>query len=120
MTTRITAPDARANGSTYIGPTVLDFRDGVAVTTVALPVATRAYLARRGYTVQDLDTPTPAGDPVVVEVPPVEADPAPEVDLDGLTVAQLRAYAKDHKIDLAGATRKADILAAIRGEGSEE
>ena len=34
--------------------------------------------------------------------------------LDGLTVPELQAYAEDHGIDLAGATKKADIAAAIR------
>ncbi len=38
----------------------------------------------------------------------------PEGDLEDLKVADLKAYAKDHDVDLDGATRKDDILAAIR------
>lgn len=34
--------------------------------------------------------------------------------LDGLTVPELQTYAEDHSIDLAAATKKADIVAAIR------
>lgn len=36
------------------------------------------------------------------------------VNLDTMTVAQLKAYAAEHEIDLTGKTLKADILAAIK------
>ncbi len=38
--------------------------------------------------------------------------------LDGMTVAQLKEYAANNGIDLGGATRKADILAAIEAAGA--
>lgn len=40
-------------------------------------------------------------------------DADPVKDVDEMTVAELRAYAKDHDINLGGATKKDDILAAI-------
>lgn len=40
-------------------------------------------------------------------------DPPEDAPLDGLTVAELRNVATERGIDLEGATRKADILAAL-------
>lgn len=48
----------------------------------------------------------------VVEPEPVEL--AEVVDMGGMTVADLVEYAAEAGIDLGGATRKADILAAIQ------
>jgi hypothetical protein len=43
-----------------------------------------------------------------------EAAPAaPTIDLDAMTVEELKAYAVDKGIDLGDATKKADIRAAI-------
>lgn len=51
------------------------------------------------------------------------ADPEPdtsgdesagEVDLDEMNLAELRDYAKDHNIDLHGATKKDEVLAEIK------
>lgn len=39
---------------------------------------------------------------------------AEAADLDSMTVAQLKAYAAEHEIDITGKTLKADILAAIK------
>lgn len=39
-------------------------------------------------------------------------------DLDDLTVAELRDRAEADGIDLAGATKKADIVSALRSEGN--
>lgn len=55
MTTKITAPDARFTGPTYIGPTILDFREGVASTDVKLQPGTLRYLEKCGYKVDDGD-----------------------------------------------------------------
>lgn len=52
MSTKITAPVADFTGSTAIGPAVLDFTDGVAVTDVELQPGTVAYLEGNGYTVE--------------------------------------------------------------------
>lgn len=38
-----------------------------------------------------------------------------EIDWDTMTVSELEAYAEAHGIDLSGAKRKADIIAAIEG-----
>ena len=45
----------------------------------------------------------------------VEAEPSfPDGDpADSWKVDQLKAYAAEHNVDLSGATKKADILAAI-------
>ncbi len=43
-------------------------------------------------------------------VPPA----APVVDLDALKVADLKAHAEKNQIDLGGASKKADIIAAIK------
>lgn len=48
-------------------------------------------------------------------------DPDPAAagqDLEALTVAKLREYASDHDVDLAGATRKDDLIAAIVAAGA--
>ena len=43
---------------------------------------------------------------------PYEADDLPE-DLQALNLAELREIAKEQGVDLGGATRKADIIAAL-------
>ncbi|MDF2722106.1 MAG: hypothetical protein K0Q59_1781 [Paenibacillus sp.] len=43
-----------------------------------------------------------------------EDDPEKPVELDDMTVPQLREYANTNNIDLGGATKKPDILSAIR------
>lgn len=39
-----------------------------------------------------------------------------EVPLTSMTVPELRAYAAEHGVDLGGATRKADIIAALQAQ----
>lgn len=41
------------------------------------------------------------------------------VDIGGLKVAELKAYASEHGIDLGEATKKADIVAAITAAEAE-
>ena len=49
------------------------------------------------------------------ENPAVEqAEPEQEEPLDKMTLAELREYAKEHDINLGGATKKADVLKAIK------
>ncbi len=43
-----------------------------------------------------------------------EIDTATDDDLDGMTVTNLKAAAKDEGVDLGNASAKADIIAAIR------
>ena len=50
------------------------------------------------------------------EPPPPRTVPVVSVDLAGLTLAELRAYAAENGIDLRGATRKADVLRALQRE----
>lgn len=65
-------------------------------------------LAESGLIVRVAD-PTPGDEPSSWA-----PDPAEPVDLDAMTVAELVEYAAVADIDLGGATRKADIIAAIR------
>lgn len=53
-------------------------------------------------------------DPTPGDEPSWAPEPAEPVDLDAMTVAELIEYAAVADIDLGGATRKADIIAAIR------
>ena len=43
----------------------------------------------------------------------VADEPEATVDLESMTVEQLREYAQEHEIDLQNATKKADLLLAI-------
>ncbi len=53
--------------------------------------------------------------PGLVEVPEPAANP-----LDAMSVEQLKDYATEHGIDLAGASRKAEIVAAITAAESQD
>ena len=56
-------------------------------------------------------------EPETVAAEPAEeesADEGLEAELEGMNVPQLRKYAKEHGIELGGATKKVDILAAIK------
>lgn len=44
----------------------------------------------------------------------VGSTPQDAEELDGMTVAELKLYAERHGIELAGATKKDEILAAVR------
>lgn len=44
----------------------------------------------------------------------VEGDFTPNDPLAEMSLVELKAYAKEHEIDLAGASKKKDILAKIR------
>lgn len=101
MATTIRSPQDGFTGSTYIGPTILDFTNGTATTDVPLAPGTVRYLQRAGYEVEQGGA-TQDGD-----------------DLFSLTVDQLRDYADTHGVDLAGASRKADIVAAIAAANQE-
>lgn len=55
------------------------------------------------------------------EEPAADGPAAAEaVDLDSMTVVQLKAYAAEHEIDITGKTLKADILAAIKAAEAPE
>lgn len=59
----------------------------------------------------------PKAEPEPEAAEPAEEESAKEVleaELEGMNVPQLRKYAKEHGIELDGATKKVDILAAIK------
>ena len=48
-----------------------------------------------------------------------EGNEQEQVDFDGMKVAELKAYAEENGIDLGEATKKADILSAIKAAGQD-
>ncbi|MEN1976995.1 hypothetical protein [Cellulomonas olei] len=100
---KVTHPDLSFTGPVVIGPLALDFRAGAASAEDISP-ALRSYLQVAGYTV----TADPAPPRAYPEGPVTE----------GWSGKQLDAYASEHGIDLAGATRKADKVAAIGAAAS--
>lgn len=54
-----------------------------------------------------------AVDAGLAEIVSDEANDAVPADVDAMSVEQLKAHASDKGVDLAGATKKADIIAAI-------
>ena len=81
--------------------------DGARVPATATAEAVERLLAE-GLLVEDDPAPKPA-DETASEVDLVEDRP----DFGSMNLDQLRQYAADHGIDLAGATRKNDIIAAV-------
>lgn len=93
----------------------VSFVDGVGETTDSSALA---YFARHGY---EIDSGAPL-DPADPDGP----GSAEDSGLEAMTVDELRQMAAEADIDLEGATRKADIIAAITaaldpdGPGSAE
>lgn len=79
----------------------VQFQDGTA-TVESLAPSARAYFERAGYVLGTVEADTTTGD----------QGPAP-ASFDGMKVADLRAYADTHDIDLGDATKKADIVAVL-------
>lgn len=71
------------------------------------------YFYSAGYAVHG-DSQSPEGyEPPELELASGEA-PAPEaIDLDSLTVEQLKELADEHEVDLTGLARKAEIVEAL-------
>lgn len=61
------------------------------------------------------DDSEPEPEPVVEAIPVAGDAPGQDVrqDFESMNLDELRTYAGEHGVDLAGATRKADIIAAI-------
>ena len=59
-----------------------------------------AFYERRGYLIE-------------------HADPVATLPFDALTVAQLKAYAAEHGVDLGEAKEKADLVAVLTGKPAE-
>ena len=61
------------------------------------------------------ETPAVEPDNVPDETPAVEqVEPKQEEPLDEMTLAELKDYAKEHDINLGGATKKTDVLEVIK------
>lgn len=60
-----------------------------------------------------VNTPTPSGAPTAAEQAATVAQGG-EKGIDDMTVAELKAYADEHNVNLEGASVKADIIAAIK------
>ena len=75
-------------------------------------------LLAEGLLVEDAPAPDPVVDERAAELGPVEVEPVARVAeapaFRSMNLDQLRQYAADHNIDLGGATRKDDIVAAIK------
>lgn len=95
---KITHPEQGFSGPLVIGALSLEFRGGVAHTDELNPVM-HSYLQTTGYGVENAPAPRPA-------------HPSGPVDT-GWSVKELTAFADENGIDIAGASRKADIVAAI-------
>lgn len=90
-----------ANGKTYRVRWNEDgFTVGAEVELASVPPVTYSELSIKAKCANNLDS--------------IGGYEPAETDIDEMTVAELRAYAKANNIDLDGARAKADILAAIK------
>lgn len=95
---KVHSPNAEYSGRQVYGETVIEFVDGEAEVD-ELSVGIRQYFADAGYVITR------------------EAETTGITVTDGLderTVEDLKGYAVEHGVDLGEATRKGDIVAAIR------
>lgn len=103
MATKITAPVKGYTGQTFIGPAVLDFDNGVAVTDVFISDGVRAYLDGNGYVVAEFDGDDSnqgggdAFDPGKHSVDEVTAYLADADDAEVVRVKQVEAEGKNRK-----------------------
>ncbi len=107
---RVTAPNPEFSGSRF----GVRFFNGRASTDDAIAIG---RLLRAGYLVDDRgDRPVQTQDEPEPELTP-EPEPEPEadqLDLESLTVRELVTLAGDRNIDLQGARRKSELIAAVR------
>ncbi len=61
-----------------------------------------------------------AGETKPIEEEPVKSEPVETVPDSTWKNADIEAYAEEHGIDLGGATKKADMIAAITADTKEE
>lgn len=81
------------------------------------------YDAHAVFEAEDKDVPALVSKGAIVIEPPkaAEGSEGGEKSIDNMKLDELKAYAEEHNIDISGAERKADILAAIKAaESSEE
>lgn len=77
------------------------------------------YPAHATFEVEDKDVDALVIKGAIVVVPPEGSDGG-EKSIDNMKLDELKAYAEEHNIDISGAERKADILAAIKAAESSE
>lgn len=74
------------------------------------------YPAHTPFEVDDNDVESLVAQGAIVTVPPEKKGKA----VDDMNVNELKAYAKEHEIDISGAEKKADIIAAIKAAKESE
>lgn len=75
------------------------------------------YPAHATFEVEDKDVAALVSKGAIVVVPPEDNGKS----IDNMKLDELKAYAEEHNIDISGAEKKADVLAAIKAaESSEE
>lgn len=94
------------------------FADGVGHTEDA---ASLAYFRRHGYTIEQALPEAVEGDEAEREAPATgtpmsEAEGDELIDLESMTVDQLKAFAAEHEYALGEATKKAEIIEAITSQ----
>lgn len=72
-----------------------------------------SYPAHTPFTVEDKDVEALVKDGAIVTVPPKTVKNS-EKSFDDMKVDELKAYAESNNIDISKASKKADILAAIK------
>lgn len=80
------------------------------------------YPAHTPFEVDDNDVETlvKAGAIVIIPAESVEGGEAPTKTIDGMKVDELKAYAEEHNIDISGATKRTEIIAAIKAAKESE
>ena len=118
-------PYLLAHGKTYaVRWDDKGFTVGMEVELASIPSVTHGELAIKAKCAgrlnsidaakQDQEDQEP-GNPANENQEDQKPEPTAGIDLDGMTVKELKAYAEAHDIDLGDATKKADILAVIKG-----
>ena len=91
------------------------FTVGAEVELKSAPVKIYNELSIKAQCANHLDSIGAEPDNVPDETPAVEqVEPKQEEPLDEMTLAELKDYAKEHDINLGGATKKTDVLEVIK------
>ena len=110
-------PYLLAHGKTYsVRWDEKGFTVGAEVELTSVPARTFSELSVRAKCAGHLDSilaPGATQDKAETE------DLQEDVNLDDMTVKELKAYAEEHNIDLNGLTKKVDILNAIKAVNAE-
>ena len=110
-------PFLLANGKTYaVRWDDKGFTVGAEVKLASVPAVTHSEIAVKAKCAT-LDS--IGSEQERVEEGNKEGSEQERVDFDGMKVAELKAYAEENGIELGEATKKADILAAIKAVGQD-